>query len=89
MLAGGLEDRISGVRDEGKTWEQEERAAEVTTTSLPPPQTFLNLTVYSCSASSTEQPGSLRTPFTIRTQVSLRHKEEWAGIGGEMEKQKH
>lgn len=47
------------------------RAAGVTTTSLPPPQTFLNLTVYSCSASSTEQSGRLAdTVYNQNSSIS-------------------
>lgn len=89
MLAGGLEDRMSGVRDEGKTWEPEERAAGVTTTSCLPLRPFWTslLTLVLLPAQSSQV--GLWTPFTIRTQASLRHEEEWAGVGGVMEKQKH
>lgn len=52
MLVGMLEGRMSRVRGEGKTWEQEERAARGShLLPGPRPQTFLDVTADSSAAS--------------------------------------
>lgn len=56
---------------------------------LPPTPTFLDLAVDFVLFPALSDQVDLWTPFTVRTQASLRHEEEWAGLGEVMEKQKH